>query len=333
MTGAASDMAGMVAGLGDQLRWATAIEMDRLERPPAVIVAGMGGSGISGDVAAPMADEAGSLLVVHKGYGLPGWAGSVKPLVVAVSFSGATEETLSGVDAARRAGLPLVAVTTGGRLGEEAAAEGWPSITVPGGLPPRAALGYLAGAVLRVLEAAQIVPSMRSPLEEAADLVDDLVGGAAAALADDLAEGLAGRFSIIYGSSGPAHPAAQRWKTQLNENAKAAAGWGIIPELDHNEIVGWDADPDLSRRRIGVVSLRDQGEHPQVARRFEITRRLCTNRVGWVGEVWSQGTSSLARCLSLIAVGDLVSLGVAKRAGVDPMDIAILDQLKAELAG
>ena len=327
-------MAALVAGLGKQLRWASALEVESLERPPAVIVAGMGGSGISGDVAAPLADEAGSLLVVHKGYGLPGWVESVKPLVIAVSYSGATEETLSGVDAARRAGLPLVAVTSGGRLAEEAAAEGWPRITVPDGLPPRAALGYLAGSVLRVLEGAQVVAPMRASLDEAADVVDDLVvGGAAASLADDLAEGLAGRFSVIYGSSGPALPAAIRWKTQFNENAKAAAAWGIIPELDHNEIVGWDADPDLSRRRVGVVSLRDQDEHHQVARRFEITRRLCTNRVGWVGEVWSQGSSSLARCLSLIAVGDLVSLGVAERAGVDPMDIAVLDQLKREMAG
>ncbi len=333
MTGQATDMAGMVAGLGSQLRWATELEVDRLERPPAVVVAGMGGSGISGDMAAPLADEAGSLLVVHKGYGLPGWAGKVKPLVVAVSYSGATEETLSGVESARTDGLPVVAVTSGGRLGDEAAAEGWPRITVPGGLPPRAALGYLAGAVLRVLEAAQVVAPMRAPLDEAADVVDDLIGGGAAtSLADDLAEGLAGRFSVVYGSSGPSLPAAQRWKTQLNENAKAAAAWGIIPELDHNEIVGWDADPDLSRRRVGIVALRDRGEHPQVARRFEITRRLCTNRVGWVGEVWSQGSSSLARCLSLVAVGDLVSLGVAERAGVDPMDIAILDQLKREMA-
>ena len=105
---------------------------------------------------------------------------------------------------------------------------------------------------------------MRASLDEAADVVDDLVvGGAAASLADDLAEGLAGRFSVIYGSAGPALPAAIRWKTQFNENAKAAAAWGIIPELDHNEIVGWDADPDLSRRRVGVVSLRDEDEHPR----------------------------------------------------------------------
>ena len=334
MTGPALDMAALVEGLGAQLRWALDLEVDPLVRPPAVVVAGMGGSGISGDLAAPLADEAGSMLVVHKGYGLPGWARSIKPLVLAVSYSGGTEEALSAVDSARHEGLPLAAITSGGRLGEQAVAEGWPLVTVPGGLPPRAALGYLAGSVLRVLEAAEVVEQVGPALGEAADVVDELVaGGAATSLADDLAEGLAGRFSVIYGSSGPALPAALRWKTQLNENAKAAAAWGAIPEVDHNEIVGWDADPDLSRRRVGVVSLRDQGEHPQVARRFELTRRLCTNRVGWVGEVWSQGSSSLARCLSLIAVGDLVSLGVAERAGVDPMDIAILDQLKTELAG
>ncbi|MGH8874216.1 MAG: SIS domain-containing protein, partial [Acidimicrobiia bacterium] len=265
----------MIAGLGGQLRWAASLDRLDLAESAAMLVCGMGGSGISGDFAAEVAAVHGRRLSVHKGYGLPGWTEQERPLVVAVSYSGNTEETLSAVEDAGKAGLAVVAVTSGGTLASLADQEGWPTVLVPGGLQPRAAAGYLIGSVVRVAEGSGLVEDPRPDLEEAAWAVDELIGpdcrGPARPLADDLAAGLDGRVAVVYGSSGLTAPAAQRWKTQINENAKWPAWWSLLPELDHNEIVGWTTLSDLTRRRVGVVTLRDRHEHPRVAARFRLT--------------------------------------------------------------
>ncbi len=329
-------MRSMIAGLPAQLRWAAGLDLPEVSTSDGtVVVAGMGGSGVSGDLVAPIAAAAGTLVHVHKGYELPGWSEAVRPLLVAVSYSGNTEETISAVRAAEELGLAVAVVTTGGSLGELAASRDWPTLSVPGGLQPRAAVGYLFGAVMRVLEAAGVVPDAVADLTEAADVAEELIGadghGPGAQLADDLAEALVGRVAVIYGSPGPAAPAALRWKTQINENAKSPAYHGLVPELDHNEIVGWEGFPELGRRHLGLVLLRDHGETLQVGRRFALTARLISDRVAVVGEVWSHGESLAARMLSLGAVGDLVSLAMAEKAGVDPVTVTVLDTFKREI--
>lgn len=148
-----SDMLDQIRDLPSQLRWSSTIDAPSGGTHSEVLCVGMGGSGISGDYAAAIAEPFGTRVTVHKGYGpVPAWAIRLRPLVVAVSYSGNTEETLDFAVSARDTGLPLAVVTTGGRLGEMAKEEKWPMVEVPAGLQPRAALGYLLGAVLRLLE-------------------------------------------------------------------------------------------------------------------------------------------------------------------------------------
>ena len=328
-------MRAAVLGLPDQLRWAADLTPPAVPERPAVLLCGMGGSAMAGDVAAGIAAAAGVPAIVHRSYGLPAWAASLRPLVVLVSYSGDTEETLEAAAAATAAGLPIALAASGGALAEQAGEADWPMIAVPGGLQPRAALGYQAGAVLRLLEAGGLVPAQSASLRAAADVAAGLMGdgaGLAVTLAADIAAVLDERITIVYGSHGPAGLAARRWKTQINENAKMPAFWGELPELDHNEIEGWSALAGVTRRRTGVVFLRDPGEHPRVARRADLTADLIGDETAVAGTVWAQGEDLLSRLFSLVAVGDLVSVEMAERTGVDPTPVERIQELKRRLA-
>lgn len=317
------EMEKLIAGLGGQLRWAAEVEApDPLPVPDGLVVAGMGGSGISGDMVSVLAAVP---VTVHKAYGLPAWAANRPPAVVALSYSGNTEETLSAVEAATGLGITPGVVTSGGKLGEMAEANGWSMIKVPPGLQPRAALGYMLGALLRLVE--DSVDLKPGDLAAAADLVDQITGGLGHDLAADLAAGLRDRIPIIYGS-GLTAPVAQRWKTQINENAKWPAWWNAMPELDHNEIVSWTSLSAVTRRHVGIITLRDEGEPGQVTARYSHTARLTEDHVPWVGEVWSQGVSRLERLMSLSAMGDLVSLELARAGDIDPMPVPEIESLK-----
>lgn len=324
-------MKAMVAGFGAQLRWAADLDPVPMRPTGQVIVAGMGGSGISGDFAAALADVP---IIVNKSYGLPKWVQNSQPLIVAISYSGNTEETLSAAESAVDRGLTPAVVTGGGTLGTWAAERGWPIVTVPGGLQPRAALGYLLGGLLHLLNGAGATSVARGDLMSAAAMVDSITGdgGSGWLLASDLAEGLTGRIVVVYGGGGITSPVGQRWKTQINENAKWPAWHSSLPELDHNEIVSWTSLADLTRARVGIVSLRDRDEAPGVTARFRHTAEITGRDVAWVGEVWSQGDSVLERMLSLAAMGDLVSLELARSEGVDPVPVDAIENLKRKLA-
>lgn len=324
-------MRALIDELPAQLRWAAAVEVPAVPTADEALVLGMGGSGFAGDVAAALAAEQGRRVGVHKGYGVPGWAGPARPLAVAVSHSGNTEETLSAFAAAGASGLPLAAAATGGRLAEEAAARGVPFLTIPPGPQPRAAAGYLAGSVLRLLESAGVVAGTAAALEESADVVESLLAGPAHEAAGAIAAALEGRIAVVYGSGPLTAAAAGRWKTQINENAKSPAWWSLLPELDHNEIVGWSAHPDLVADAVGVVFLHDPDEHPRVAVRADLTAELMAG-VRIAGRVEARGAGTLARLFSLVVVGDLVSVALAEAAGVDPMPVEVIEDLKRRLA-
>ena len=326
----------LIAGLPAQLRWAADLEPPRVTAAAEALVLGMGGSAFAASVAALVAGSAGRRAAVHRSYGLPAWAAVARPLVVAVSYSGGTRETLDAVETAQAAGLPLAVVTAGGPLADLAARQGSPAVTIDAPPPPRSAVGSLAGAVLRVFESAGLVPPQAAGLREAADVVERLLGGGggpAVALADDLAAALDHRVAVVYGAEGVGALAAYRWKTQINENGKAIAYCSALPELDHNEVEAWSTYPGISRDRIGLVWLRDPADDPRLARRADVTRDLLAGRVGPAGEVHAQGEGVLARLFSLVVVGDLLSVALAERAGVDPMAVDVIASLKERLAG
>ncbi len=332
--GAAGSMLAHVLAAPDQLRAAAGLDLPSLEPASEVILAGMGASGMAARVGALVAAAAGGRAEVHQGYGLPGWVEAGRPLLVAVSYSGDTEETLSSIEDASRLGLSAVVVTTGGAAATMAAEAGYPAVTVPGGLQPRAALGYQTGAVVRILHRAGLGHDPIPALTEAANEVEALAGdgaGPGVALGLDLAEALDGHLAVIYGGSGAAALAAVRWKTQINENASMPAFAGEVPELDHNELEGWTGRPAWGRRTVRIVLLRDQGAHPRVRRRLDLTGEVLEGNVGMAGEVRAQGSGLLSRFFTLAFVGDVASVAMADLAGVDAAPVPLIEDFKRRL--
>ena len=320
-------MRDLIATLPDQLLWAAGVAVPDLPPAPEGLVLGMGGSGFAGDVAVAFAAGQMRRVTVHKDYGLPGWAVAARPAVVAVSHSGNTEETISGVEAAAAAALSVAITATGGALLAVAHESGLPLLVVPPGPQPRAAAGYLAGATLRLLESAGVVTATVPALEEAATVVTSLLEGPAEELAQDLADTLAGRIVIVYGAGPITAAAAGRWKTQINENGKAPAWWSLFPELDHNEIVGWGANAAAHRDVMAVVFLEDPDDPHRIRVRADLTARLMEG-IRIAGRVGTRGAGPLARLFSLVVVGDLLSVLLAERSGVDPVPVEVIEKLK-----
>jgi glucose/mannose-6-phosphate isomerase len=260
--------------------------------------------------------------------------------VFAVSYSGDTEETLSAFRQAAARGARIVAVTTGGALAEEAVARGEPAVLVPGGLMPRAALGYVGMPPLVVCDRLGLAPGLDAALDEAVEVSARRAAEchrsvpAASNPAKALAARLVGCLPLVWGSEGIAGAAAYRLKCQLNENAKVLAGWATFPELNHNEVVGLyrsGGDVAPNPAPLGVVVLRHEGEPPRTARRIDVTRSLVSSSVEFVEDVWARGTSPLARLLDLVTTGDHASTYLGIIRGVDPAPIAAIDTLKAAL--
>ncbi len=302
-----------------------------------VVLTGMGGSAIGGDVARSVLGE--SLRVpflVNRDYRIPGFV-DAKSVVIACSYSGNTEETLSAYQEARRANAALVCIASGGRLAERARADGVPLVTIPGGLPPRAAFGYCSLTILACLQGLGLTPDLNPSIEETSRLMALLLKRYAPAVpeaenpAKIIARSLFGRIIAVYGSNGILDAAAARWRGQMEENAKNFASHHLLPEMNHNELVGW-RNPEQGLRSVGVVFLRDRDDHPQVQRRFELTREVIEPRAGAVHEIWSEGESLLARIFSVVYLGDFVSLYLAYLNDIDPTPVEVIETFKKKLA-
>lgn len=330
-----TEMLDQIRSLPEQLTWSAAVDVPHIGTNSEILLVGMGGSGIAGDYASVVARPSATRVTVHKGYGpLPPWAMRQRPLVIAASYSGNTEETLDTTVSAWESGLSVATVSTGGRLGELATEHGWRGVTVPSGMQPRAALGYMFGATLRIMEASNSIGDQRLAFLEASRLAETLVeeGSAAWEEASRLAEQIEGRIPIVYGSGPVSSTVAERWKTQLNENAKVPSWHSRLPELDHNEIVGWETMAETTRDLFVVIVLTDRSDDDRIATRIHHTRDLTKGAVPWLGPVASQGSSELARLISLTVVGDLTSWMLAGRLGVDPVAVATIENLKQLLA-
>ncbi len=297
-----------------------------------VVVSGMGGSGIAGDVvlaaAAPFMPVP---VTVVKGYELPDYVGA-NSLVFAMSFSGDTEETLEAVGQAYESGAAMVVVTAGGQLGRLAGEWDVPVIGVPSGIPqPRAALGAMAIPPLVVLEEIGLFPGavhwVKLAVRQLRRRRDQLVKPGN--LAEDVARRIGRTIPLIHSSQALGAAAALRWKAQVNENAKAPAFFNVYPELCHNEIAGWGQNGDVTRQLITLVNLRHEAEHPQVARRFALVAEVLREVVADIIEVRAAGEGDLAQLFDLAIIGDFVSLHLAGHEGIDPGPIPVLDELKA----
>jgi glucose/mannose-6-phosphate isomerase len=301
----------------------------------AVVVLGMGGSGIAGDIVAAVAGPFMPVpVVVAKSYELPAFVGE-GTLVFAVSFSGDTEETVEAVTAAALQGARVVAVTRGGELRHLAESWGVPVIPVPVDIPqPRAGLGALAIPPLVVLEDIGLFPGATYWIDAAIEQLK--VRRDQLSKPDNIAERLARRIGrtmpLIHAGGGLGAVAAQRWKTDVNENAKCPAFWNTQPELCHNELSGWGQHGDLTRQMFTLVNLRHDFEHPQVMQRFRLTADLLDEVVSSVEEVRAEGEGELAQLLDLILVGNLTSLHMAFQEGIDPGPIPVQEQIKNALA-
>jgi glucose/mannose-6-phosphate isomerase len=333
-TGQAADILALGRHLRDARERVAAADLPATDASDGLVVAGMGGSAVGARLALGLlADDLRRPFVVADGYSLPPWAGA-KTLVLCSSYSGTTEETLACYEQARGRVAPVVVASCGGPLTERARADGVPVIRLPTGLQPRAAVGYSLVCALAAASLCGAAPPLRRDLLAAAALMDALgpdwgPEGPEDGPAKTLARGLAGLAPVVVGT-GPTVPVAYRWKCQLNENAKVPAFWSALPEADHNEICGWGAAGEAGA--FAAVFLEDDDDPPQVRRRVMLTADAAQRGARFVRRVSGVGTTRLQRLLSLVLLGDLVSLYVAVLRGADPADIRAIRELKTALA-
>lgn len=301
----------------------------------SVVVLGMGGSGVAGDVLlATAAPFMAVPVVVVKSYNPPAFV-SETSLVFAVSFSGATEETVEAASEAAMQGARIVVVSAGGELAE--LAESWGGVHVPvptDGIPqPRVGLGAMAIPPLVVLEQIGLFPGASEWIELAVAQLrrrrDALLRPTN--LASDLARRIGRTIPLMHGAGSVGATAGARWRTQINENAKCPAFSAVQPELCHNEICGWGQHGDATRQLLTLINLRHDHEHPQVSRRFELVADMMREIVAGIEEVRAEGEGELAQLLDLILIGDFTSLHLAAQEGIDPGPIPALDEIKARL--
>jgi glucose/mannose-6-phosphate isomerase len=298
-----------------------------------LLVCGMGGSAVGADLArGALGERLTRALVTVRGYELPSWA-TPDSVVLCSSYSGNTEETLACYEAAGALGAMRITATTGGQLAEAARSDGVPVIGLPSGLQPRAAVAYMLGVALEVAAFAGAAPGMRTEIDSACSFLGELApewgpDGPDDGLAKTVARAVDGFCACVYGA-GPTAPVAYRWKCQLNENAKVPAFAAELPEADHNEIVGWEGAPSVGRYR--AVFLEDSDQHPRTRQRIELTAKLIGSDPEPV-MLESTGKNPLERLLSLVLLGDLVSIYLAVLRGVDPAPVEVIERLKSELA-
>lgn len=303
-------------------------------RIKTVCMAGMGGSAIGADLIRAYSYHSCPYPVqVVRHYNIPKWVDE-NTLFITCSFSGNTEETLSALNQAREAGAQIIAITSGGELLLQATREEFDYIKIPGGMPPRAALGYSFVPLFRIFqrlgflnEGDEALSETELFLSEQGELFSDLNENEALTLAEEINETL----PVIYSDATLMEPVNLRWRGQFEENAKTLAYGNLIPEMNHNEIVGWEQIVHLTGR-LSVIMLYDSKDNPRVNKRMEIVKDLIKDQASSVHVLNTRGESRLTRLFSLIQLADWTSFYLAIISGVDPTPIAKIDLLKSRLA-
>ena len=335
------NMTGLIDGIPDQVEsaltacarhpWTVA-----RSRTSLIAVGAMGGSAIAAELSAGLyADQLTVPLVVVRDYRWPAYV-TRESLAVLASYSGNTEETLALYDEAARRGVARAALTTGGELATRCGRDQVPWFELSGGMPPRAAL-FSSWVPLTALLAALSVcddpgPAWQEVLTELRALAERCGSRVPEGRnpAKQLARELVGRHVYVY-ASGALAAVATRIRQQLNENAKLPAHSAVVPELNHNEIVGWER-PEAFHRQVTVLILRDRDDLPENARRLELTADYARAQGAEIRLLEAGSGGRLARMAHLVALGDYVSLYLAIARGVDPTPIPSIDQFKARMA-
>ncbi len=296
--------------------------------------AGMGGSAIGADlIRAYSYNTCPHPIQVVRHYDVPGWIDE-NTLFIGCSFSGNTEETLSALEKARGKGAQAIAVTSGGELMLKAAREDFDYIKIPGGMPPRAALGYSFVPLFRIFqylgfldEDEKALNETKQLLTEQKDIFSDTDDNEALQLAKELVDTL----PIIYSDATLMEPVNLRWRGQFEENAKTLAYGNLLPEMNHNEIVGWESIVHLTGR-LSVIILKDDQDNERVKKRMKIIKELVQDQAASIHTLETRGKSRLARIFSLIQLADWTSFYLAMLNEIDPTPIAKIDLLKSKLA-
>ncbi len=301
-----------------------------------IVLCGLGGSAIGGDLLRSyLADELPVPFLVNRGYTLPKYVGK-DTLVIISSYSGNTEETNACHKAAMKRKARILCISSGGLVEKIAKQKKQPHIKVPGGPSPRAALGYSFFPLLITLSHLKLIKNKSRDIQETLSLLrkkcDEYSDPSLATNhAMRLAHQLQGRIGVIYSASERLDAINTRWRGQIAENAKSLAFGHVLPEMNHNELVGWKVLRD-QMADMQVIFLRDSNDHKRVQIRTDITKRIISEHTSRITEVWSEGTSLLARMFSLVHLGDWVSFHLAILNGVDPMPVQVIDHLKSELS-
>ncbi len=336
-----SDMLGRILDFPAQLRAACELaeggpDLLGKHRPARLWVVGMGGSAIGGDFVRAWARTTTPLPIdVVRGYGLPRSA-DASSFAIFVSYSGNTEETLSGWDEAARRDVPRACLTSGGELAARAEADGVPVLRIPGGAPPRSALGWTSVPLFLALGRAGLAPFEAETVDEAAGACERMLerfgpDAGEASTVRTWAEEAAAGLPLIYAPEDRLAPVVTRWVCQLNENAKLLAHGARFPEHNHNEIVGWDA-PSALHSKVRAAFLSDDRTHPRVRLRMELVARNIEEAGGRIARFEPEGEGLAARLYSLAVLGDLASVYAASAREIDPSPVPGIDRLKAELA-
>lgn len=302
-----------------------------------IAFSGMGGSGFTGDLIKDLIkDDIGIPVEVVKGYNLPGYIND-DWLVVSVSYSGNTEETISATNQALNKGSEVICVSSGGELEKIASQNNKCIIKIPSGFQPRGAIGYLFFTTFLVLNYLKIIDIAEGDINESLELIRQKCylynreNKGDKNLAKTVALKISNNLPIIYGTDGFLSAVAFRWKCEINENAKTPCFWAEFPELNHNETVGWQRLKDISSRFVLIV-FREKDEQVRIKTRIETTIKLIRDNFSSVLEVPVEGKSKLARALSTMYLGDITSVYLAILSEIDPTPVEKIKVLKAELA-
>jgi glucose/mannose-6-phosphate isomerase len=292
-----------------------------------VYISGLGGSGIGGTIASELvALEASLPITVGKGYFIPKFVNE-NTLVIISSYSGNTEETLEAMNFAIKQKAKIVCVTSGGKVAEIARKKKLDVITIPGGNPPRACLGYSLTQLFFILGFYKIIGNKFKPqLKAAIDLIEKEKASILRE-AERVTDKLVGKTTMIYATT-YFEGVAIRFRQQINENSKMLCGHNVIPEMNHNELVGWANGSD----RISVVIFRDKDEYSRNDTRIEINKDVIRKYTPNITEIWSKGKSRIEKAIYFIHLGDWVSLFLAEKRGVDPVEVNVINMLKGALA-